>query len=373
MLSAILMFMASCHKIETAAPVKETFDLTATEKGNIAELFSNVDIVPLQFQGTDYPSVASDIIVTDKYIFVNDKDAHLHVFNSDGSYVASSNSCYGMGPGEYSVAMGWTWNPFADKIEILTPNAIMFYDVKFNFMGSCELPTEIGGDGLMFDRIFDESATIHYLLPTGVSENPCRILQFNSATGKITGEMTYADNVLAHISMQYQCFFKMPNGQTLFAPPAVTYGIFAINGDELTKEIALMPGNKWISKEYVKGLSGEKLARHLMTSTDFIPLKTLVSPSHIFIMAKQGMQLGDLSYFVIDRDNGKIKSFKLYADGAYRFPPIESIDAEYAYAILDKESLVASPHLLLDKASSADSILNRIEDESLLLLKYHVK
>jgi len=334
--------------------------------------FDGVELVPLLFEGEHYPSVVDYIQMSEDYIFIVDKDARMHVFKPDGHYVSSSNDKFGVGPGEFSVAMGCSWNPYSQLIEIITQGEIKFYDIDFNYKGACALP---GMDvATVYEQIYDESATTHFLIPTGISKNPYRIVRYNSETGEVMDELNYEDDVIAPMSMQLKSFYRMPDGKLLFAAPAVTTGIFSLDNNDakLKKIIGIDLGDSGITKGEVESHDADKaeLAKYLMTCSRIIPLKTMVSSSRIFITYKKGTTLNDFYTVLINRENGDISSFKLYTDGTYLFPQIEYVDSDYAYAVMEKEEIKANPSLLLSNALQADSLLSTVEAESLVLMKY---
>ncbi|MDE5555458.1 MAG: 6-bladed beta-propeller, partial [Muribaculaceae bacterium] len=139
---------------------------------SIEDVFSDVEIVPLLFEGETYPSVANQVQVSDDYIFVGDNKKQIHVFDKDGHYVSCSSWVRGGGPGEYDMMMGFSWNPFSKSIQLLTPHKLMQYDVNFNPIGEIALPTKLGEDNLILDQIYGLSKYNNLLLPTGTSERP---------------------------------------------------------------------------------------------------------------------------------------------------------------------------------------------------------
>lgn len=48
------------------------------------------------------------------------------------------------------------------------------------------------------------------------------------------------------------------------------------------------------------------------------------------------------------------------------------VDDKFAYTVVDKETLMNQPSLLLDKSEQISEISDSIEDELLLVLKYRI-
>ena len=90
-------------------------------------------------------------------------------------------------------------------------------------------------------------------------------------------------------------------------------------------------------------------------------------------LVKFGNGLRKFYTVVTDRHTGDMKAVNFFDGNERTFPMIDCIDSAYAYAVAEKEVLMESPRLLLDKSADVDSIDEAIEDESLVLLKYKFK
>ena len=367
----LTILITACSRNASKENVEECYNFGKSQIGCLDSIFSSVEIIPLQFAGDYYPGVVNSLCIGNNHIFIEDNDNKLYVFDSNGTFVSSSHKCYGMGPGEFSRVMGWSWNPYTDRIEILSVDRILKYDVNFEFVESVERIPSSEKDDVIYEQIYDCSATSHYLLPTGVSKDPCRVLKYDTSTDSIIGVWSYTHDVVALLSMQRQCFFDMADGTLLFSPPAVTYNVYQI-GDEtgqLTRKITFQPGPDWLSKSVSEG----KSMKELMSSKYYIPLKTLVSNSHLLVMAKNGMKLSDMFYFSIDRKGKTVMKFKLYDEGKYLFPKIDYVEGEYAYAIMERSHIDESRELLPGNKELIFESLSGVDNETLLLLKYRFK
>lgn len=374
------ILMWSC-KTNTNANEIDDFDISSASDGTISDVFSDVEIVPLVF-GENYPSVVRSILVADEKIFILDDKAILHVFKSDGEYLASSNEKFGNGPGEYSILMGFSWNPYTKAIEILTPDKLLTFDEKFNLLRQVNLPTKIGKDNILYDEIYDLSETRHILHTTSNGAVPYRIDLFDSESGKIIDMKSYAAEVSVKTTMQPRSFFRMSDNSTFFTTQAITDAFYCINSmdkqnnieNSMSKLLTITAGNE-VTKKDVKQYDTDpaKYAEYIYNTSKNVRLRVLPNTNKIFAVYKAGNSPQSMFTVVIDRKNGESMNFKMFSDGEYIFPLLEDIDDGYAYVAIEKEELKSRPKILINKVEHADSILNTIEDESLILLKYKIR
>lgn len=351
---------------------QDTVALTPYAVSSIEDIFSDVDIVPLLFEGETYPSVANQVQVSDDYIFVGDNKKQIHVFDKDGHYVSCSSWVRGAGPGEYDMMMGFSWNPFNRSIQLLTPHKLMQYDINFNPIGEFALPTKLGEDNLIFDQIYGLSDYNNLLLPTGTSESPYCGYVFDASTGEISDRFDYSADVLVPIAMQEQCLFRTDGGKLYFVAPAFTGEVFSLLDGQLKNEITFSYDGDFISKVDVSKYDGDEagLGRYLMECDKSIPVRTMISNDKVLTYVKSGQTLRDFYVIFTDLKNGDNRRVNLYDGVDCKFPFADYSDGDGIYVVYDKESLLNSPKLLLDKAEKKDSIFADIEDESLILLKY---
>lgn len=373
-----LIALVSCK--DNHESISEEYTFSSTSSASISDIFSDVEIIPLNFSGDNYPSVVERMLVNDNYIIILDDKKILHLFRPNGNYIASSNEKIGNGPGEYSVLMGFTWNPYTRFIEVLTPNRLYSYDENFNLKNTAKLPSKIGENGLLFYEIFDLSTTHHLLLPTGMSDKPYCVMAYDSSREEIVEKSSYSEDIIAPITMQPRCFFLMRDNTLLFIPPVITDALYAVNGGEsgisLQKEISLHT-EKDLLKEDIQAYENSRssLNNYLISSDKNIRLRVFPNSKKIIATYKfkSGCSMKDMFTAIIDRHTKKVITIKLFSDDSYQFPFIEDIDEEYAYAIIEKEILETRPKLLMNNSANIDSILEKIEDESLVLLKYKLR
>lgn len=375
-----ILILSSCGSESTSVDIPN-YDVSSAKDGTIYDVFANVEITPLQF-GENYPSVTQSLLVTDGKIFILDNKAILHVFSSDGNYMACSKAKFGNGPDEYSILMGFNWNPYIKAIEILTPDKLIIFDESFNLLRYSNLPTKVGKDNILYDEIYDLSSTKHILHTTNYGGAPYRIDFFDSESGKVIASKSYANDVSVRTTMQSRSFYPMPDGSIFFTSQAITDALYTFPGDikdanfsnSLIKSMSITTDNE-VTKGDVSPYDSDpaKYAKFLFDTSKRVRLRVLPNSTKIFAIYKAGDSTKSMFTAVIDRNSGESIKIKTFCDGEYKFPLIEYVDETYAYAVLEKETLETRHELLMNNSRETDSILNTIEDESLVLLKYEIK
>lgn len=367
--------LSSCHenKIKEETPVYH-LNKAVSKKADV--IFNGVEAIPLLFEAETYPGVVADFKIIPGYIIIRGKHDTIHIFKEDGHYVSCSENNVGSGPGEYSIIMGYTWNPFCNLIEIITPNRLLCYDISFNFIKSAHIPTKIGQNSLMFSQIFDLSPDRHILVPTSASKNPFRIILYDSNKGNLINEFDYSSDVIADISMQYDSFFRLEDERIMFCTPAITKCVYelATIGEEihLMKSFSFNLGRNGITnEEYGNIKKPEERSKNYINSDRLMPIKTLLNTKTILSLMKEGRSMKDFYIVMTDRISGETISSRLYDDGQYRIPIIGYLDEKYAYSIVEKEFIMDNPDILMGCYS--EKWLEGIEDENLILLKYRLR
>lgn len=377
---AWVLMVTGCTEKREVSVADIHYDLSTANKGYLSDVFSSVELIPLLFDGDNYPSQASEFRVEDDYIFVTDPNDRIFVFEKEGHYISSSVEKMGEGPEEHIFPMGYSYNRYTGNIEILTISKMMCYDVQFDFVKSSDLPTHWADhrkNSCFFNNVCDLSASTHMLMPSGLSDNPYRLIFFDSEKVKTGKELSYADDMVNGGQMQNKFFFYMPDSTILCVPNALTHSIYSFSKDDLAlkKIISFSVGGRELTQEYIDNLNmeGDKLGHYLNSCDREVLLRILPAPNHIVTMLKHGNSLRDTYSVFTNRSTNEMISVNIYEDGKRISPVFGDITDGYAYAIADKEAIMQMPEILLDKKGTMDSIMNDIEDETLILLKYRFK
>ncbi len=135
--AALALFMSclvSCSSSRLPGDVEEYYDLSKAEPGELTDIFSDVELTPLLFEGEYYPSEVWTLHYHDSMIMVQDNKEGIYVFDADGHYRSSSEQVHGQGPGEYFYQYAYSFNPYSGLIQVITFDKIMCYDADFNFV-----------------------------------------------------------------------------------------------------------------------------------------------------------------------------------------------------------------------------------------------
>lgn len=377
---AVQLLWSGCSGEADSAPAEEFYNLGEADQGEIEDVFTSVELTPLEFAGEYYPVQVKRVKVADGYIFVEDIKSNLYMFDSNGKYLSCSASMRGQGPGEFAVVMDIDWNPFEKTLEVLTPSKLMRYDINMNYIDEKTLPTKIPEnkkDVFLLGDLDVLSPSQRLMSPTAFCKNPGRLCVYDVEQQEIVDEIDFSDDIIAYGTMQYDVAQRQPDGTILCTPALQTQLVYELDTAQikLNKKIEYTLGSKGLSKQDIENVSGtpEKQSEFLMNSESHIPIRTLVCSDRMLTLVKFGNGLRKFYTVVTDRRTGDMKAVNFFDGNERTFPMIECIDSAYAYAVAEKEVLMGSPRLLLDKSADVDSIDEAIEDESLVLLKYKFK
>lgn len=369
------LWLCICGCTNTQSETKERYRLDTWEDASTMDIFSSVEMIPLEFNGDQYPSSISDIRIDDNHIVIADNHNNIFVFSNDGIYYGCSSNVLGQGPEEYSVSMGYSWNPHSQMVEIITPTELLCYDDHFTkLLKKTKIPTKIGKDGLLFNKVYDISSSKHLLLPTGISVHPFRVFLYDSQTEDLRELFSYDNDIVIPQNMQNICFFENSTDKLIFAPPALSEYFYSINLQSMqySKSIRIKLGNNFLStSDEVSNNSDSQL----FSTGKYILLKKLISSNRILILFTSGTGLKDMQIVIINRNDPSVdpQSIKLYDNKHMNVPIFYSIDDHYAYAVLDIETIRENPHLFVGLNIDGEYSVDNIEPESLVMLKYHFK
>lgn len=376
MCCGILSTVSCSHNTVSDESIK-TYRLEDAKKGDIQDVFSDVELTELQFEGEVYPRSIRTLLIESDKIFIFDGKV-VYVYSSDGKLISSSLSKKGNGPGEFTNPMGFSWNPYSEQVEILTPNKVMFYDVNFNFVRSSNLETKRKSPEnpkpFMFNGIFDLSDRLHVLNLTSHSESPYRFIIYDSILDKIMGEVSYSDDVITAFNQQPVNFFRLPNGKIMCHPNCVTPYTYEFDPAtySLSKEMMVDAGSRELTKEDVDNHS-ENVLRYVQSCDKYVHLRTLVSSDRLVVRFKQSdYNTKDFfAFFGNDYPNG-LKIDWCNSDEEQVFPSLFLIDEDYAYGLNISYYIKENPAIVLGQSEKMEQ-LRSIDDESWVLLKYKFK
>lgn len=370
-----LSLLSSCqHQQEKVCPV---INLGNVKECSVSDLFSKIEIVPLAMREGNFLGNVDRVQVSDNYYVVSDSRQILTVFDKTGKFVSSSEAKIGNGHEEYSIVMGYSYNPYNNNIEILTPTHLLCYDVNFNLLKKVKLPTKLAKSkdtGLMFDRIYDLSKHLHVLIPTSVSGESTGMLVFDSSSSKILKNIDYEMDEIDKINMQSDCFFLRKGSAVTFVPPIYSDYIYTFDATtmECSRKYKFEGGSNMLTKNDLEafGSNENKKNLFLMNTDKEILVSKMEVDKAIIVHVKKGNRLSDWYSVLYDKASGELKKINLYSGKKKIFPLIKNVDAQSLYAYVEKQDL---PSMLECWKQMGCNVEGNVQNEDGFIVKYTLK
>jgi len=149
-----------------------TVDLQKSNKVSIHDVFSKIELIPIETNKDILIESVSKLIYKDGLFYILDKNQKcIFIINQEGRLVRKLDKV-GKGPGEYGDISDFEINPYTNNIEILSQWGIIYiYNLKCEFKGSYKLPskiravhffTNIDSDIVAFYALFEKKSIILY-------------------------------------------------------------------------------------------------------------------------------------------------------------------------------------------------------------------
>ena len=133
----------SCGESRQEAVELETIyiDLDKDNNSDWGNLFTDVEIIPLEFTSESMLVNIEKILLQDGNYLIFDKDRSIvYKFNDEGKFLSKLDKV-GNGPGEYQSIYDVIINPYNDNIELMSAiGSIYIYDKNFNWIKTFDLP-----------------------------------------------------------------------------------------------------------------------------------------------------------------------------------------------------------------------------------------
>lgn len=121
-------------------------DLDKSEKLNLNDWFSSIELVSLETTSESILGKCSKMIEFDNKFFLQDQIQNaVFIFDTTGKFLLNTKHLMGKGPEEYQSLVDFNVNHFTGNIEILDPVAlkIKIYDVDGNYKKEIPIPNEL--------------------------------------------------------------------------------------------------------------------------------------------------------------------------------------------------------------------------------------
>ena len=364
-----LISFASCTQEKTEILPEINFDKAV--QSTSAEVFSELKVIPLIQEEGHFMSNIRRLEVYDDRFVLSDNRNVIHIYSRDGKFISNSEKKIGHGNGEYTIMIGFTYNPYSKYVEISTPAGIKFYDEKFNFICSASLPTNPATEDercCFFEYLYGLSPTLHLLLPSSISENPYTISVYDSEREEIIKTIDVSEDIVTSFNMTDKCFSEIDANTKFFYPPGAAKYTYRFKQDDLSLEkgYSLNFGSRGLTPE------DGKMSDDLLEKSDFVyPLHIYTESHKLFFLIRNGNDDYKRYYLVYDEKTGGAKKVYLFEDGTSVFPAITSVHNGCVYSVQAVERVPLYTNGFNSEVSMPD--LSAIDDGSMCVLEYKIK
>lgn len=359
----------ACQQEQTGALPEINFDKAV--EATSADVFSELKVIPLIQEEGHYMSNVRRLEVYDDRFVLSDNQNVIHIYTRDGKFISNSRARIGHGNGEYTVMIGFTYNPYSRNVEISTPLGIKFYDEKFNFIRFAALPTypaTADTKCCFYEFLYDLSPTLHLLLPSCISENPYTISVYDSEREEIIKTIDFSDDIVTHVGSTDKCFSEIDANTKSFYPSATAKYIYRFNREDLSleKDYDLNFGSQGLTPE------DGKMSNELLENSDFVyPLQMFSEADKFFLLIRNGSDPYDNYYLVYDKKTKEAKKVNLFEDGKLVFRFIKSAHNGCVYLLEPIEKVSIYTDGFSSKVSKPD--LSAMGEGSVCVLEYKIK
>ncbi len=325
----LILVVTGCRNQEEALV---SIDLNLANEKAVNEVFDSVTIIPLKDNGEPFFPALGDLIVTESHIIGRDDYQNIFIFDKEGNLQADSRHVVGHGNGEYYNLLGYTYNPFSNTIEVLTPLDLKIYGMDFHFIKSVSLGNKYPRNDLeaelgFYDKIMDIGPTLHALFRSGSSDSCSSVTFYDSGKEKVVGNYDFSGDVLVNATMQKRCLQFV--GDTIyFYPPAVGEYVYTLDPETLRLH----------RKCKIEGLGLKDYkdadTELMLTSGELMPIMFLCTANHSFFLTKEGNTMSDMSLVVFDR-HGDASKIHLKKDDKLQMPIPAATFGNTLYGLAD--------------------------------------
>jgi len=267
------------------------------------KLFSKIELIPLQTIDTCLIGNIRNVIFTDNYFIISDNNDVISLFDKFGKFISNSAKQKGSGPADYSILFNISFNKFLNCIDLTTPRGLISYDTHFRFVKNTVLPSitkkSKTNPGFFIDKVVAIDQDKYVMLPTQVSENPNRIIFYDSKNKRVIKEISYDDDVIAQLTQQVQNFAFLNDSILAFNPPVFSNYHYLINLKTMTlnKYFKFDLGMQNIKKEDLNKFNSEREKCDFLAfkSKNPLPLRTFFNFKYIITHIRK--QNKYLTYF----------------------------------------------------------------------------
>lgn len=227
----LIICMISCNGRQNNKASKPTetipVDLSINETSKMNEVIEKIELIPLQTDTNCLVSAYDKVEYSkelDMYMLL-DKRMVVSLFGGDGTFLGDSKNHIGDGPNEYRTAVDVNYNPHSKAIEILNPFGNIYrYDTSFQFQEKISLEK----NDKVYARFYPLSKDEYILTPAMTGYQDAILLFCNYTNKQIAKQVSYQEDCISSITMNYNPFFKVKN-ELIFSPLNLNYHFYRID------------------------------------------------------------------------------------------------------------------------------------------------
>jgi hypothetical protein len=338
--------------------------------------YSKIELVPLETIAKSLVSNKRNLIVTEYLYIINDNLDIISIFDEKGNFISNSKNKIGNGPEEYYTFMGVSYNEVSNSIDILTPYCKMNYDINFNFICKTKLPAKPKTSATKLSQFFEASYALNenecIILPTTVSENPFRMIVYNTKEEKIVKEIDYSNDIIAGINAQIINLFPLNDSLICFSPQAFSYIHYTLNKYTLSleKSFEFDFGELTVTRSSLSKYKTEREKNDylLLESKYPLPLRTFFNNEYIVSTVK----IKENYYTCLNfRKTNMVYVFNNKGD--YKTPVFDYLCNNVLYAAIQPYEIRDYIDMSLLDDVNKKIIENIREDDNPIIVKYYLK
>lgn len=367
----LLLFFLSCSSQPDRSV--QTISVNMDNLRKCDDVVSKIEIQPLDTARNAYMSSISRCVIDGERSFFIDSRGIIFLFDRDGRLLASSQSVYGQGNGEYNVCLCASYNKFSNCFEVVTPLGMNIYDSNFKYVKTVHFPDKNEGvakNRSFFKYIYDIDADRHLLMTSTIAPDPAHIFIYNSKSGDMENDIRPSQKPFG-ITMQDNCI----SDADFFAMPWLDYTFYTIDfkSMQLADCVKLDFGTDAVTEADLAGIGDDmaKQAKYFMTCTKPLPVRTFRSGESLVSMLRCGPRRSDFRLLLANLSTGENSVVEMNG-GKFSMPFVENVVDGVVYCcVTDAEIDKYVCADLLD--SESRKVMETLpKNGSTVILKYHI-
>ena len=346
----------------------------------MSDLFDKIELTCLENSDSTLLDSCMDLKVfvsardSSLYYLYCDSKGIISVFDDTGRFVSSSKKRYGKGHGEYQILMDYTYNRITDCIDLLTPTAIVSYDLDFNHIVSTSVTQH---KNCYYGKIAAVSSQMYLLEHTSVSPRRNIMYLYDREKDKVMKEISYEADVISALTQNVSPIRRV-GGCLFFSPQATSYHSYTIDTVNWTlKPIWQMDfGSRNIDSRSLKNMDEREQLDYLAFEADFpLPLRNFMDYSSLISQIRYKQQYYTCFINLSSEKEAIVSNVVLVANKMKdnkKLPLFSHFDGKVLYALAPYSSVVEMTN---------QSMLNedlpcgnpRVEERNPVVIKYYVR